>query len=307
MSGSLRVPRLGSQRWVVSEAQPLRDALSPFVDESMLALAEGRVFVDKVRVTNPEFRLRAGQQVEVFLAGASRASVDIVGERGGVIAVCKPAGIATEPDHRGSRGCLLDLVGDRLRLDSRRLHALSRLDLGVSGVVLVATSRAGSQWVTRLRDLGKVRRRYVGLAGGRLVPSLGHWSAPVTAGRGAPPAETHYRVVANAEPAHGDPVSLVALEPSTGRKHQLRIHLARAGAPLLGDRQSGGVPRLVAADARVVRLPRIALHCARVELDAEDGPWRCEAPVPTSLGDWWTLLGGDPDAWGRARRGGVDD
>ena len=303
MSGSFRVSRPGSQRWVAAAEQPLGVALAPFTDEPTLALAEGRVFVDGMRVSDPGFGLRPGQEVAVFLARASRASVEVVGERQGVIAVGKPAGIATEPDHRGLRGCLLDLVARQLHTKPQRLHALSRLDVGVSGVVLVATSRVGTQWVARLRELGRVRRRYVGLAGGRLVPSSGQWSVPVGAARGQRGAQTYYRVAAETESVNMGPVSLVGLEPVTGRKHQLRIHLAAAGAPLLGDRQHGGGARLVAPDARVVGLPRIALHCVRVEIEAEDGPWICEVSVPDPLGDWWALLGGEPTAWELARTG----
>jgi 23S rRNA-/tRNA-specific pseudouridylate synthase len=86
--------------------------------------------------------------------------------------------------------------------------------------------------------------------------------------------------------------ALLAVEPVTGRKHQIRVHARLAGCPLLGDRAYGGPTRLLGRDGSVRRLERIALHAARVELHAARGIWRVQAPLPEELVDLWRQLGG---------------
>ncbi len=90
----------------------------------------------------------------------------------------------------------------------------------------------------------------------------------------------------------------MAFGPATGRTHQIRVHAAHAGAPLLGDRAYGGRTRLTFATGRVLELRRIALHAARVVVPDERGePVVARAPVPPELVDVWEALGGDPGAW----------
>ncbi|GAC1365693.1 MAG: hypothetical protein NVSMB47_17000 [Polyangiales bacterium] len=95
--------------------------------------------------------------------------------------------------------------------------------------------------------------------------------------------------------------ALYALAPQTGRTHQLRVHAASAGIPLLGDGAYGGVTRLTTSTGAVRTFRRIALHCAAVDvqLDARsDGDAAGEkisvrSPVPPELAAMLATLGLD--------------
>jgi 23S rRNA-/tRNA-specific pseudouridylate synthase len=98
--------------------------------------------------------------------------------------------------------------------------------------------------------------------------------------------------------------SLLALEPVTGRTHQLRIHAAHAGMSILGDRTYGGDTRVTFPSGRVVRLGRIALHAGRVVVPRRaGGSIDLRAEVPTLLRELWTALGGEDSTWVAALEG----
>jgi 23S rRNA-/tRNA-specific pseudouridylate synthase len=195
------------------------------------------------------------------------------------------------------------------------LHALSRLDAGVTGVVTLARTPAGRALVDEARRLGRFRRRYLALSARAPEPREGVWSGAIaegTRGRrqvlpadaaGAQAATTHYHTVAEAEAAlldGRDPtprrVALLALTPVTGRTHQLRAHAAGASAPLLGDPSYGGPRRARLPDGRVHALPRVLLHAAWVELALGAELVRVAAPLPPDFVSTWEMLRGDAAA-----------
>ena len=120
--------------WVVSEATTL-GALLDQRDERA-ALERGGVFVDGRRVESAEALLEPGALVEVYAARDVPASVEILARDGGLVFAYKPVGVASEPERRGNAS-VVTLVADALQLDVSRVHALTRLDVGVSGVVLL--------------------------------------------------------------------------------------------------------------------------------------------------------------------------
>lgn len=288
------------RRWVIDRAYDSpRQALRSFSAVDVPAITDGRVFVNGRRVRGDGLRLEPGDVLEVTAPRAGRPEpVRIISERDGIVAVDKPAGISTEPDRRGRRGCLLDMAAPMIGVSRCRLRAASRLDLGVSGVVLLTVTREARQQVARWREAGRLRRRYVALVGGRPVAQEGQWDSSV-AGRPQHPACTRYAFVAEAHARHGGAVSMMALEPITGRFHQLRVHCAGAGIPILGDLAHGGCRRLVGQDGAVVGLTRVALHAAWCEI-SEAPPLRWEASIPPKLAEWWKRLGGREQAWSSA-------
>jgi 23S rRNA pseudouridine955/2504/2580 synthase/23S rRNA pseudouridine1911/1915/1917 synthase len=113
---------------------------------------------------------------------------------------------------------------------------------------------------------------------------------PHAKGKRSRTASTDYRVLA--ETPHA---ALLWLEPRTGRTHQLRVHAARAGRPLLGDRHYGGSGRVVLADGRVLSARRTMLHCARLRLPdvARGGELDLWCPPPEDFRALWRGAGGE--------------
>jgi 23S rRNA-/tRNA-specific pseudouridylate synthase len=240
-----------------------------------------------------------------------------------LLVLYKPAGLATtSPD---GRNCLTEIAA-QLDPGAPRLHASSRLDAEVTGVVTFARTTRAIEGLLAARREGQYERYYLGLATGPLEPASGEldWaidrdprdprkrvavevlSSPTTStttsegsrrkrGRDqAQEARTRYRVL-EVQPM----AALLLLSPLTGRTHQLRVHVAYAGVPLLGDRHYGGPVKVTLPNGRVVRAGRVMLHCARVRLpsfDAAGSLLTLNAPIPEDFRSVWQALGGTPSA-----------
>ncbi|MBN2192674.1 MAG: RluA family pseudouridine synthase [Polyangiaceae bacterium] len=306
-NGGVRTTR---ERAFVVEAGGIRLAefLAGHDASASRAITEGRVFVDRRRASSGDELLAVGAVVTVRGPRHERAGITVLQRHGGLVAVAKPAGIPTEPDRHGGSDSVVRLAAAALGVHPGALHAVTRLDRTVSGVVLLAHGAAARRDCVRWRIDGRISRRYLALSTCAPDPSAGVWDNPIRQGRfqseAARPALTRFRVVALA-PAGVVPkasaVALLALFPTTGRTHQLRIHAASASAPLLGDTEYGGPGRLTLGDGSVIRLDRVALHAARIEvLVPDETPWDVSAPTPEPMELWWQQLGGDPEAWSAA-------
>ncbi len=311
----MSAPRL---RWVAPPGvdEALGALLARLAPNLAHALAEGRVFVGGRRADDAALRLTPGTVVEVHAARTPSGGVTLLAEHAGLVFVSKPAGVATEPDHAGVAGSLVELVARELALPRSELHAVSRLDVGVSGVVTFARSAAGRRLAVELRARGALLRRYVAVAASAPEPPEGAWNSPLArrprASEGSHderPAETLYAAVARAGrvvitgPEHArvelEP-ALLALSPVTGRTHQLRVHAARAKVPFFGDGAYGGAQRVVLANGSVRALGRVFLHAAWVELELGPDRLRVEAPPPDELVALWSDCRGAPEAWSHA-------
>lgn len=294
-------------RWVVTAPLPLAQLLQEHGLVS--ALGDGRVFVDGARAAPGVSELQVGASVEVFAPRPSSA-ITVLSEAEEVFAVHKPAALPTEPAHSGA-DCVLGQLAKLMRVELDGLFAVSRLDVGVSGVLLVTLGQRSRDRLLAERAAGRLRRRYVALAAGVPEPVEGDWREAVGGkgqgrrtvdGRDARSAHTHYRVVATARPTtrESSGTALLALSPITGRTHQLRVHAAAHAAPLLGDRKYGGPPRMTAADGSVVAFSQILLHAAWVEWGAGSQRTRVASEPVAALVDGWAALAGDRAALQRA-------
>jgi 23S rRNA-/tRNA-specific pseudouridylate synthase len=283
-------------------AQQAMLALAP---EDPTALAEGRIFVGKQRLRHADEQLDAGRVVTWYAPRALRDddTKRIVLEcREGIVAAAKPAAWSSEPDRTGTSTSFREQLKKLLAV--AECHILTRLDVGVSGLVIAATNSESRQHLARVMAAGG-HRRYLGIAAGHL-PDQGLWQGTVGAPNAARArsATTHFECIRRLKLENGaslgqntlpEVVSLLTLRPETGHRHQLRIHSSRAGTPLVGDRRYGGPHRFIDAEGRVLELERIYLHavCRTVPLPS-GSLWQPQCPVPEEFREFWLQLGGSP-------------
>lgn len=259
--------------------------------ETESLLGAGSVFVNGARVTDGNVALAESDEVVVG-RGRAEERCSVLGAISGLIALDKPATLPSEPDRAGNVSARSALASE-LGLDERELHAVGRLDVGVSGVTLFARGDLKTEHAARLRERNEIHRHYVGIALRSPDPAAGRWQDPVD----GKDALTDYVTLAVAPEVsvNGERTcpALVSLNPITGRKHQLRIHAAKANAALVGDRAHGGVQRIASVTGSVIQPTRVALHAHRVSIAHE----RIEAPIPADLRELWKRLGGAEADW----------
>jgi len=196
-----------------------------------------------------------------------------------VLVVVKPAGVLSVPDPgAGSRS-----VPELLAEQGLRVLPVHRLDREVSGVLLLARDEATRAALQDQFRAGSVRKLYWGLASGTLEPPAGELHFPIleqpqgarVSARGKP-ARTRYRTLARF--AHACELELELL---TGRKNQIRVHLAHAGHALVGERKyARGRDAVLPLRSRRVALHAWRLTCAH----PRDGKMlQLEAPLPEDL------------------------
>jgi 23S rRNA-/tRNA-specific pseudouridylate synthase len=293
-------------RWVVQSPIELQQLLE---NQGLLgALADERVFVDGQRETSKR-ELAVGAVVEIY-APRPRADITVLGEYAGVYAINKPAALPTEPDKSGASSVVRQLAL-QLKCEPRDLFAISRLDVGVSGVLLVALGSLARERLLAERARGALRRRYVALGCGVPQPAVGDWREALgkqaggkraVGGRDEQSAHTSYRVIAEAASVapSGPRTALLALSPVTGRTHQLRVHASAHAAPLLGDRKYGGPARMTRPDGSVQGFAQVLLHAAWVEWGPSAARQRVSAEPGSDFAQVWLDLGGDLTAIQRA-------
>lgn len=181
-----------------------------------------------------------------------------------LLVVDKPAGQLVHPTGGRHEGTLANAVLFHCLQQGQPLafHPVHRLDKDTSGLVLVA-KQPQIQYQLSQAGHGALQRVYLALAAGCLHPTCGSINAPIARRAGsiiertvAPhgrPAVTHYRTLRT-----NACFSLLELALETGRTHQIRVHLAHIGHPLLGDDLYGGDTQF---------LPRQALHAARLRFE----------------------------------------
>lgn len=225
-----------------------------------------------------------------------------------LLIVHKPSGLPSTAPDRGP-----SLTAWAERAVGTRLHPTSRLDAEVTGMVTFTRTPAAAKRLVQARREGRYGRGYLALVAGVPAEAAGAWSRsiaidprdprlriavdPGASGARVQVAKSGYTVRATVHAGAGE-VSALYLRPHTGRTHQLRVHCADAGSPIVGDVRYGGPRRLVLADGRVLSAPRTMLHCTYLRLPSiEDGDERVfTSPPPEDFTTLWSKLGGDAAA-----------
>jgi 23S rRNA pseudouridine1911/1915/1917 synthase len=209
--------------------------------------------------------------------------LNIVFEDDAIIALDKPSGQVVHPTYRNWSGTLLNGVLWHLRnRPGITPHIVTRLDKDTSGLVLIALTPPLHARIQKDWGAGRVKKEYLAIVRGVPDPRSGAIDLPlarsledrrrVVVSPTGQASETRYEVLRSDD--HGR--SLVRCELVTGRTHQIRVHLAARGWPIVGDQVYG------LADESVGRQ---ALHAWRVSLPhpVSGQPLHLEAPLPRDL------------------------
>jgi tRNA pseudouridine32 synthase/23S rRNA pseudouridine746 synthase len=209
--------------------------------------------------------------------------------------VDKPAGI---PVHRGPKGGnAFEDYFDALRYGLPRAPALAhRLDKDTSGCLVLGRHRKALAHLGLLFKHNKVRKTYwavveggpvedegtIDIALGKLNEERGWWMKPDPKGL---PSQTTWKVMGRGKAGEGGELTWLALEPITGRTHQLRVHCAAMGFPIVGDNIYGTAPQFGG--------PIMNLHAREivVPISRNKPPVAITAPVPEHMRERMTLCG----------------
>lgn len=260
-------------------------------------ISDGFVRVNEQVVTKSGTPVEAGDQVEILIPPAVPVNLepediplDILFENKDVLIVNKPAGMVVHPAAGHYTGTLVqaamahipDLEGIGGELRPGVVH---RLDKDTSGLILMAKNEQAHNWLQDQFRLRKVRKTYLALVDGKPPTPTGRVEASIARdpahrkqmaivpeGKGRS-AVTEYRVV---EQFRG--FTLVEAHPLTGRTHQIRLHMAFLGCPIVGD-------TLYGHHRKSLEIDRHFLHAARITLllPGEQQEQTFEAPLPSDL------------------------
>jgi 23S rRNA pseudouridine1911/1915/1917 synthase len=298
-----------------------------------LLLEQGDVFVNGVR-PKPSLKLRGGEQVTVsgnphpapLKAMAEDIPLEMVYEDDDLAVINKPAGMMVHAgsgptDDARSRGTLVNALLYRFgSLSSKggelRPGIVHRLDKDTSGLILIAKHDRVHALLAALFSAREIRKTYVALVQGKIARSKGTVSAsigrdPVRRTRmttkpteNARGAVSHYEVMRHLETEFGN-FTLVKVRIETGRTHQIRVHMASLGHPVVGDTLYGAAGQLTARAGKSprarsgpekLRLGRNFLHAARLEFQhpISGKPVDLETGLPSELEEFLRQLESGP-------------
>jgi RluA family pseudouridine synthase len=190
---------------------------------------------------------------------------DIIHEDKDLVAICKPAGFNSQRTPYQLKGTVEYAVGVYLQEAGigEPVRIVHRLDRGTSGVMLFPKNRRAAARLSALLKDGLMEKRYLALVTGETGAEEWFVDAPIAKvgsaryGVATPgkEARTEFRIL-----AEGGGAALVEARPLTGRTHQIRVHLAHSGLPIVGDSTYGGAAA-----------PRMMLHCRSMSFEDEGG------------------------------------
>lgn len=260
--------------------KPQKDRLDQYVADSVKGLSRskankliksGNILVNKALLT-PDYKVRKGDTVTVEVPlepsvalRAENIPLKIVFEDEEILVIDKPFGLVVHPTADHPSGTLVNAVLSHLKEiddDSFRPGIVHRLDKDTSGLIVVAKTQASLENLKNQFKGRFVEKRYTALVGGVVAKEKGTIQGKIDrhpkfkqkfiVSETGKEATTEYKVQRRFEK-----FTLLELKPLTGRTHQLRVHLAHIGHPIIGDRLYGG--RML--------LPRQFLHASSLQID----------------------------------------
>ncbi len=252
-------------------------------------LSEGAITIDGARVAQGSAKVAPGQAFAIHVPAAAPAeaapqdiALSIVHEDDHLIVIDKPAGLVVHPAAGNPDGTLVNALLHHCRGQLSGIGGVARpgivhrIDKDTSGLLVVAKTDAAHEGLARQFADHSIVRAYRAITGGAPVPAAGtvrgaiarsvhdrKKMALVADGRGKH-AVTHYRTLSRLDGAGSGAAALVECRLETGRTHQVRVHLASIGHPLLGDPVYGRTPSALRPILARLGFRRQALHAAEL-------------------------------------------
>jgi 23S rRNA pseudouridine1911/1915/1917 synthase len=264
----------------------------------------GDVLVNGAPAARAAWRMQAGDALTVRFnprpprsrPSAESIPLDVLYEDGDLLAINKPAGLVVHPSYKNAGGTLMNgvLALAREWPAGSKPGLLGRLDKYTSGVILITKRGHIHAALQRAMDARKIDKEYLAVVWGKPAPARGSidlaldrdpWDRRriTVTDRGGQPSVTRYERLATASG-----FSLLRLRLITGRTHQIRVHLAAKGWPIVGDAVYGRkATRIAAAQTMEIAraFPRQALHAWQLALThpASGADISIVAPLPADM------------------------
>ncbi|PLX97087.1 MAG: RluA family pseudouridine synthase [Desulfuromonas sp.] len=266
------------------------------------SLDAGKLFIDGRCERRAGTLLQGGEALLVTLEGKAPqkqlAPLTILYRDDDLLALAKPPGLPVHPTTAG-RANVLDLLRQQLQQAGESVEPvlLHRLDVDTSGLLLFALSPRGNSLLSEQFARHTLQKEYWAMVQGRPPDHFkvenhlrpGRRGRTVAVENVGQPAQTRFQTLAWT-PGSKEvvPLALVAAFPRTGRTHQIRVHLAGLGHPLLGDRLYGGREQLPGYE---IQPRRYLLHAYRLILTHPNGNrLTLEAPLPEDFEAFGALM-----------------
>jgi 23S rRNA pseudouridine1911/1915/1917 synthase len=276
--------------------QQMEDTLSRSQVQALIK--DGRVLVDGAPV-KAGIKLKGGEQISVQIpvrennekVEAESIELDVIYEDAHLAVINKPAGMTVHPGVANEKGTLVSALLSRypeivqMSIEEKRVGIVHRLDKDTSGLLVIARTDAARLKLQAQFQARTVDKVYLALVEKKPPTMTGRIEMPIMRDpkqrkkmavmRGGRPAITEYQVI---EQDFQDDQALVRVILHTGRTHQIRVHLAHIGSPIVGDRVYG-------YRRQRLSLKRHFLHAAELAFDhpVTGERLRFTAPLPSGL------------------------
>jgi 23S rRNA pseudouridine1911/1915/1917 synthase len=257
----------------------------------------GSVLVNETRLFKPAYLLKPGDVIDISIPPITpsllipeKIALEILFENNDMIVINKPAGMVVHPSPGHDHGTLVHAVLAHVpNLEGiggeERPGIVHRLDKDTSGIILIAKNERSHYWLQEQFRSRQVEKTYIALVDGKPPSSKGRIEAPI--GRNT----THRKLMAVVPIEKGREAvseyylqkdypqhSLLEIHPLTGRTHQIRVHLAYIGCPVVGDKVYG-------KKKPSINIPRHFLHARKIEitLPGDGKPSVFETSLPDDL------------------------
>ena len=248
------------------------------------------VYVNVLPKAGQVISLAGGREKDSENIIPQQGEVDVVYEDELMLIVNKQGGLPVHPSRGHEKDTLANYVAGMFEARGEHFvyRAINRLDRGTSGLMCIAKTKYSSAILAKALWSDRIERQYYALCEGHPDPAEGTIDLPLGRREGfgiqrcvdyenGQHAVTHYRTV-----RQGEGCSLLRLRLETGRTHQIRVHMAHTGHPLIGDFMYG---------TELEGFDRVALHSTYIRIELPDRVVELETPPPECFGQFIDISG----------------